>query len=112
MVRQGNLQIVKGDKMPIGKHGISKGNFSDIEIELQENDCFYIFTDGYADQFGGEKNKKYKRQRFRHILLKNFDKSMLDQKQDLELEHQNWKGNNKQTDDILVIGVRYKKSAY
>lgn len=112
MVRQGNLQIVKGDKMPIGKHGISKGNFSDIEIELQENDCFYIFTDGYADQFGGEKNKKYKRQRFRHILLKNFDKSMLDQKQNLELEHQNWKGNNKQTDDILVIGVRYKKSAY
>ncbi|MFO7826988.1 MAG: SpoIIE family protein phosphatase, partial [Bacteroidales bacterium] len=106
-IRNQELKIFQGNKMPIGKHGISNEHFSNIEIKLQKNDCFYIFTDGYVDQFGGVRNKKLKRQKFRNLLLENHAKSMLEQKKILDSTHIKWMGNNKQTDDILVMGIRY-----
>ena len=71
-----------------------------------ENDIFYIFSDGYVDQFGGSENKKFMYRRFRFLLTKIHNFSVDDQKSILEEEFRGWMGNNVQVDDIMVIGFR------
>jgi serine phosphatase RsbU (regulator of sigma subunit) len=66
----------------------------------------YLFTDGYADQFGGPKGRKYKFQKFRDFLVSIHKKSMEDQKKMLDTEIENWRGNMPQIDDILVMGIK------
>lgn len=105
-IRNNKLQVIDGDKMPIGKHGISKGHFKNNCLDIQKDDVFYLFSDGYADQFGGPKNKKFKRQRFRELILNIHQEPMPKQKELLELEHEKWRGVNRQTDDILILGIR------
>jgi serine phosphatase RsbU (regulator of sigma subunit) len=105
-IRNKELQVIDGDKMPIGKHGISKGHFKNKIFKIRKNDIIYLFSDGYADQFGGPKNKKYKRQRLRNLILNIHQESMPKQKELLELEHEKWRGVNRQTDDILILGIR------
>ena len=67
---------------------------------------FYIFSDGYADQFGGEKGKKFKYQQMQQSLVKNNNKSLDLQKHLLEQEFDQWKGGLEQVDDVLLIGIR------
>lgn len=75
-------------------------------IQLQKGDSFYIFSDGFADQFGGEKGKKLKATQFRELLLSIQDQSMEEQLQSVSRHFYSWKGNLDQIDDVCVIGVR------
>ncbi|RUA30472.1 MAG: hypothetical protein DSY76_02460 [Bacteroidetes bacterium] len=95
---------IKADKMPIAIYQ-RMNDFTLIEFTLLKGDRVFMFSDGYADQFGGPKGKKLKYKAFRNILLKSSKVSMLEQKEFLEKAFENWKGENSQIDDIVVIGI-------
>jgi len=96
----------KGDRMPIGIH-IKEKPFSNHIIKLQKDDVFYLFSDGFIDQFNGETGEKYKTRRFKK-LLNDIHLLPLDiQKNKLEKELNEWKKESEQVDDILIIGVKY-----
>jgi len=75
-------------------------------LQLNKGDQLYLFTDGFADQFGGPKGKKFKYRQFQELLLANAEKSMKEQKTALEKAIEQWRGDLEQVDDILVIGIR------
>jgi serine phosphatase RsbU (regulator of sigma subunit) len=106
IVRNNELIICKADKMPIGNYHGELKSFTLNKIDLQKGDLIYSFTDGYADQFGGEKEKKFKYKQFEDLLLSNSNKGMFEQKEILSNSFQNWKGNLEQTDDVLVFGIK------
>jgi len=105
LIRDNSLTEIKGDKISIG---FNPGGvlYTDNEIDIMENDIFYVFSDGYVDQFGGSENKKFMYRRFRFLLTKIHSFSVDDQKSILEEEFRAWMGNNVQLDDIMVIGFR------
>jgi serine phosphatase RsbU (regulator of sigma subunit) len=107
IIRDHMLKVIDGDKMPIGNHGFSNGNFTNQIIDIQKNDTIYLFSDGYADQFGGPKNKKFKRDRLKNLLLDVCEMPMVLQKKAIEKEHNSWRNKNRQTDDILILGVKF-----
>jgi len=99
------LVEIKADKQPIGKSDHSKP-FTTHEITLQEGMLFYLFTDGYADQFGGPKGKKFKYKQLEELLLDISTKDMTTQQHILLDQLSKWKGDLEQIDDVCVIGVR------
>jgi serine phosphatase RsbU (regulator of sigma subunit) len=105
LIRNNSLIEIKGDKIIIGMNpeGIS---YTDHENDLMEDDMFYIFSDGYVDQFGGSENKKFMYRRFRYLLLTIHRFHVNDQKSILEENIKTWMGRNVQVDDIMVIGFR------
>ena len=106
-IRNGELQESKGDHFNIG--GIMHEDVRQYnlhEIELQQNDVFYIFSDGVSDQFGGEKAKKFGYRRLKDLLLEIHQKPMNQQKSIFEKTLVDWMGNNDQIDDFLLIGIR------
>jgi serine phosphatase RsbU (regulator of sigma subunit) len=105
ILRDGQITEYKPNKQPCGFHHEPKP-FEQHEIVLRQGDCIYTFSDGYPDQFGGEKGKKFKYRQLEHKLLAVRDKSMNDQKWILNDVIEEWRGNLEQVDDILVIGVR------
>jgi len=106
VVHNGQLIEYPADKMPIGyAHAYHK--FTNKTIKLVKGDTFYIFSDGYMDQFGGKKNKKFKPHRFKQLIKSIHDKPMNEQKEILYLTLEEWKGNFEQIDDIIIIGFRY-----
>ena len=107
IIRNGILIEIQPDKIPIGTYldGELK-NYTNHEIQLQEGDAIYIFTDGFADQFGGGKGKKFKYKALQQLLISIQDKSMMEQKNILTKRLNDWKGNLEQVDDILLMGVR------
>jgi len=96
----------KATKAAIGGYTLDGQEFTKHEINLQKNDTIYLFSDGFADQFGNGNNKKLKTKSFKKEILGNQFKSMDDQKRHLDSFIENWKGNMEQTDDILVVGIR------
>ena len=96
---------IKADKQPIGKSEITKP-FTAHEIALQDGMQFYLFTDGFADQFGGPKGKKFMYKQLENLLISISHESMEIQKQKLEDVFKNWKGDLEQVDDVCVIGVK------
>lgn len=106
LIRDGAVIEFKPDKMPVGKSPKENEPYTLQTIQLQKGDTIYIFTDGYADQFGGEKGKKFKYKQLQDLLLKNCSKSMEEQKQLLSTTIEKWMGNLEQVDDILVIGIK------
>lgn len=106
-IRDGEFQKVKGDKFPIGAFlNEDLQEFSNHEIDLKKGDIVYIFSDGYADQFGGPNGRKFMYKPFRELLLDIHEKPMKEQKEILYETLTQWRGNEVQVDDILVIGVR------
>ncbi|MES2763200.1 MAG: SpoIIE family protein phosphatase [Bacteroidota bacterium] len=95
----------KGNKQPIGKTE-NPEPFTTHKVQLQAGDSFYLITDGYADQFGGEKGKKMKTANFKKLLLSIQSKSMGEQYVAIEQSLEEWRGDHEQVDDICVIGVR------
>ena len=105
IVRNGEILETKADKQPIGKFDKAKP-FTTHHIPLEKEDVVYIFSDGFVDQFGGEKGKKYKAKAFRELLLSIQDKSMEEQKVLIDEAFETWRGSLEQIDDVCVIGVR------
>lgn len=106
VVRNGEMQEIKGDKQPVGYMPERNGKFTNHTVDLSEGDAIYIFSDGYADQFGGPKGKKFKYKQMRELLHLNFSKSMAEQKQIMSQAFHQWKGDLEQIDDVCLIGVR------
>jgi serine phosphatase RsbU (regulator of sigma subunit) len=106
LVRNGAYIEYKPDKRPIGFSRGKDQQFSNHSIELQKDDMLYIFTDGFADQFGGEKGKKFKYKQLQQILLAMHNRPMEEQQEMLLYAFRQWKGRLEQVDDVLVIGVR------
>ena len=75
-------------------------------IEVNEGDCLYLFSDGYADQFGGPKGKKFMLTNLQKTLLENVEKPMNTQKENLTVAFMDWKRDAEQIDDVLVIGIK------
>jgi len=108
-IRNNKLTEIKADKMPVGIHALISDpkKFTNNIIELEKNDTFYIFSDGYQDQFGGKDGRKFMRKKLKKILLEINEKPMIIQKEILKQKLENHKGKLPQTDDIVLIGFRY-----
>ncbi|TAL67505.1 MAG: hypothetical protein EPN88_07460 [Bacteroidetes bacterium] len=99
------LYEVKADRMSVSV-SYSMNNFNNHEIDFLRGDMIYLFSDGYADQFGGPRGKKFSYSNFRKLLLENSSAPLEVQKQKLETNFEEWKGNLSQVDDIIVLGIR------
>ena len=106
LIKDSKFIEIKADRMPIGYYPNEKPTFTNHEIQLNDGDIFYLFSDGFMDQFGGKKGFKYKTGNFQNILVENHNKPMVIQKELLEQELKTWMKGYEQTDDILVMGVR------
>lgn len=108
IIRDSSIIEVKGDRQSVGVYHDEDEvhSFTNHVIPLQDGDLIYIFTDGFVDQFGGPEGKKYKYRRFRHLLLALQQLPLNKQEEYLRKSILEWKGENDQVDDILVIGLR------
>jgi serine phosphatase RsbU (regulator of sigma subunit) len=107
LVRNKQAIKYKADRFPIGAFdGNKPQRFRNNEFDLEEGDCIYLSSDGYADQFGGPDNKKFMSRRFEELLLEINPLPMREQKEMLVKRLKSWMGNNDQVDDILVIGIK------
>lgn len=98
------VQEFKADKLPIGRHDISFP-YKTHEIPINKGDSIYIFSDGFADQFGGDRGKKYKTKQFKDFLVSIYKKEITIQQQLIQEEFNRWKGENEQIDDVCVMGI-------
>jgi len=106
IVRNGTCIEFTPDKMPVGSYSGNEKPFTAQKFKLEKDDMIYVFSDGYADQFGGEKGKKYKISSMKKKLIEISRLEPGQQKSELEQEFNAWKGNFEQLDDICVIGVK------
>jgi serine phosphatase RsbU (regulator of sigma subunit) len=105
IIRNGEIIETKANKQPIGQFD-NPEPYTTHGFDLEVGDSLYIFSDGYVDQFGGEKGKKFKAKAFRSLLLSIQDKTMDEQKKIINEAFETWKGELEQIDDVCVIGVR------
>jgi serine phosphatase RsbU (regulator of sigma subunit) len=105
IIRNGNLIEFKPDKQPIGAH-LQPAPFTSHNVQIQSGDLIYVLTDGYEDQFGGPKGKKYKAAQLKEKLLSISNLGMEEQRNFLDAEFEKWRGNVEQVDDVCVIGLR------
>jgi len=106
VVRDGNLTEIKPEKMPVGKHDKDNVPFVGGEFEMKKGDVIYTLTDGFQDQFGGPKEKKFMVKKMREYVLSISHLSMKEQHQKISETFTSWKGDMEQVDDVCVIGVR------
>ncbi len=103
----GSHEYIKGNRFPIGGRSLyNKSEFKAIGRNYSSGSWLYLFSDGYEDQFGGEKDKKYTRKRFIRTILENRELPPMDQLNALKINLYNWRGKGDQIDDILVVGIR------
>lgn len=105
IIHSNEIQFGHSDKMPVGK-GIKNIPFSLFSLEWNERSNIYLYTDGYADQFGGPKGKKFMYKQLNQLLLSNSTKPLSEQEKTLDTNFENWKGNLEQVDDVCILGVR------
>jgi serine phosphatase RsbU (regulator of sigma subunit) len=110
IVKKNRILEMPGDKMPIGIAADEEKSFTDHYCELDEGDLVYFFTDGFVDQFGGPKGKKFKYQPFRSLILNISQLPIHRQKEKLMETFIGWKGNLPQLDDVLLLGWRYHRN--
>lgn len=97
---------IKADPMPVGVHSALDQSFTNHEIQLEIGDTFYIFSDGYIDQIGGENKHRFTSGNLKKLLIDIHDQAMYEQKEILDRTLRNWMGDEAQRDDILIIGAR------
>ncbi len=104
----GKLSVLKGDRHPIGglQHDNSR-DFTNQKIKISEGDAFYLMSDGFVDQFGGPKNKKFLSKRMAELIEKNHKYSMQAQSFIYEKSFAEWKGDNDQVDDVSMLGIKF-----
>lgn len=108
LVRNGELEETKADRFPIGRTtSVEEKQFTNHDFKVNPGDVAYIFSDGYADQFGGVHGKKFKSKYLRTFLQEIHSYSMEEQKKALEKNLEDWKGNYPQIDDIVLIGKKF-----
>ncbi len=105
IVSNGQIEVIPANRQPVGKYG-DLSEFTNYTRKLSQGEMIFLFTDGFADQFGGSKGKKFKYQHFQNLLLKNSGRPLNEQKQLLENAFLAWKGNLEQIDDVCVIGLK------
>jgi len=108
LIRRDTKDLIefKPDKMPVGKHDKQEISFTKNQADIQKGDTIYLFTDGYADQFGGEKGKKFKYSSLKELLISISDRPLSEQKSVLDATFNSWKGQLEQIDDVCIIGLR------
>ncbi len=106
IARATDIMELKGSRYPIGFYSGIEKEFENTLFQLQKGDCIYLYTDGFIDQFGGEKNKKLNKFNFKDLLQTINDMGMEEQEAFLDYSFNNWKQDNNQTDDVLVIGLK------
>lgn len=104
-IQENEFKQIKADKQPIGKTD-NPAPFTAHDIEYREGTVFYLFTDGFADQFGGSKGKKFKYGQLKELILSNVSLPMERQMEILNTHFENWRGNLEQVDDVTIIGIR------
>ena len=105
-ISKNEINQLKGDSQPVGLHTGKKLPFTNKEIQVAKGDMLYIYSDGFPDQFGGEKGKKYLSGKFKKFLLSISDKPIDEQNTLIKAEFTNWIGDHEQIDDVCVMGVR------
>lgn len=106
IVRENNVIEVKPDKMPVGKHDRDQESFTLHVIDIKDGDLIYTLTDGFPDQFGGEKGKKFMSKNLKELLTANSKLPMNEQKELLDKTFINWIGDIEQVDDVTLIGIK------
>ncbi len=105
LIRDGELEVFKTNKFAIGSFSEGEHNYETFELDLKKGDKIYAFSDGYPDQFGGERGKKFMYKKFKELLVDTMKESMEDQKRKLEDRLFEWMGSYEQVDDIVIFGV-------
>lgn len=106
IVRENNVIELKANRYPLGFYSDVDKVFEEQVIILKPHDHFYLFSDGYADQFGGEENRKFNKRNFKELLKTIAEMPVAEQEGFLEYALNNWKQDNEQTDDVMVIGIK------
>jgi serine phosphatase RsbU (regulator of sigma subunit) len=106
IIRNKELIELAPDKIPVGKHDRDSISFTQHEVEIQKDDMIYTLTDGFPDQFGGPKGKKFMYKQLKETLVSISDKPLAEQKQTLDAILKDWMGDTEQVDDITIIGIR------
>jgi serine phosphatase RsbU (regulator of sigma subunit) len=107
LIRNKTMQEIKADKLFIGySYSDQQKTYTNHTIKLQKGDCIYISSDGYADQFGGPRGRKFMVNNFRHLLVEIHHRPLNIQKEILEARFDEWKGSLDQVDDICVMGIK------
>lgn len=108
VMKKGEMEELKGNKFAIGG-GIYKNqtNFTNYKVKLAKGDSIYFCSDGFPDQFGGPENRKFGPKRLRQLITEVYEKPMKEAYKSFDHEWENWKGNEKQTDDVLLIGIKF-----
>lgn len=107
IIRDGEKHEIKGDSFPVGAfYGGNKGKFTNHEVDVKKGDVVYVYSDGYADQFGGEKGSKFMTKHFRQLLIEIHNQPMDKQKEILDSKLHEWMGINEQVDDITIVGIK------
>ena len=106
IVQGGEFREYKGDRMPIGIHHGKETPFTNFIIEVNRGDTLFLFSDGFASQFGGPDGTKYKKSNFKDLLSQICHKPMIEQRNILEMELEKWKGTQDQVDDVTILGLR------
>lgn len=107
LFRQHQMQEIKGSKYPIGSTQYDQKEFTEHTINFAKGDAIYLYSDGYPDQFGGEHNTKFMVKKFKQLLQQVESLPMPNQKDKLEQTFDAWQNHEKQTDDVLVVGIRF-----
>ena len=106
-IRNNNITIYKGAKCVLGNDERRNEVVKDIEVVLNQDDMIYMFSDGYADQFGGEKNKKFSTKKLYNLLQDCSNLPVNEQQEKLQSTYTNWKGEKSQIDDVVLVGIKF-----
>jgi serine phosphatase RsbU (regulator of sigma subunit) len=107
LVRGKELLETKADRFAIGRATGNEKEFTNHVLTIEKGDVIYMFSDGYADQFGGPEGKKFKTANLKELFVSMHEESMDNQRETLDITIENWRGGHEQIDDILVMGRKF-----